>query len=176
MIALRQTTVLRERSHTACAVTSLGDRLLLAWAGTSGYVNTLSSRDARTFGDKATLPFRAWAKRSENWGPRAPAVAGLGDDFHLAWTSDNGNLLHHVLGTEDIVNLGERTGHAPALTAWGDEIVLAWRGTDRHLNLIRGHQGRWAPPWAWPSSKCPVRLLRRDFDGQLTPLAALRRH
>ena len=147
MIALRHTTVLRERSHTACAVAALGDRLLLAWAGTNGYLNTLSSRDGRTFGDKVTLPFRGWEKRSETRDRRAPAVAGLGDDFHLAWTSDDKHPVHHVLGSPDIVDLGERTGHGPALAPWGDEIVLAWRGTDKHLNLIRGRGGGWAAPW-----------------------------
>ena len=147
MIALRHATVLPERTHTECAVASLGGRLVLAWAGTNGYLNTLSSRDGRTFGAKATLPFRCWRRKSDETDPRAPAVAGLGDDFHLAWTTDDGHPLHHVLGTADIVDLGERTNHAPALTAWGDEIVLAWRGSDRHLNLIRALGGRWASPW-----------------------------
>ena len=128
MIALRHATVLPERTHTECAVASSA----AAWwrvglAGTNGYLNTLSSRDGRTFGDKATPPFRCWRRKSDETDPRAPAVAGLGDDFHLAWTTDDGHPLHHVLGTEDIVDLGERTGQRRRSQPGVTRSSLAWR-------------------------------------------------
>jgi hypothetical protein len=58
-------------------VASLGGRLLLAWTGTDGCLNPLSSRDGRTFGDKATLPFRSWQRQGD-----APTH---GESLVVAW-------------------------------------------------------------------------------------------
>jgi hypothetical protein len=146
LLTLRRTAVLPERSRTACAVAAHDGRVLLAWTGTDRHLNTMSSRDGQTFGDKATLPFISRTLRNEAGpGHLSPALAGRGDGFHLAWAGRSGRLHHHLAGTSGTTDLGGRTSHPPAIAARAGEVVIAWTGTDVHLNLVRRQDGVWGP-------------------------------
>jgi hypothetical protein len=69
LLSLRRTAVLPERSRVACAVPAHDGRVQRAWTGTDRHLNTMSSRDGQTVGDKATLPFTSRTLRSEGGAP-----------------------------------------------------------------------------------------------------------
>jgi len=106
----------------ASAVAAHDGRVLRAWTGTDRHLNTMSSRDGQTFGDKATLPFTSRTLRSEEgpWHP-SPALAGRDDGFHMAWA----NMLRREDGAWGPPR--RLDGLSPqALCTHGESVVVAW--------------------------------------------------
>jgi hypothetical protein len=137
----------RGERAAAVVLTSWQDRLVLGWTGSDLHLNVASSPDGRVFGDKRRLKPRSYVRVSDgdDWRtiPLRPAVAGAGGLLHVAWTAPNGKLnLTPVDGAPGRAESPamvhrQRSASAPALAASGrDDLVLAWTGTDRHVNLL----------------------------------------
>lgn len=54
---------LEEKSNTACAVTSTGDRVHLAWTGSDLHLNLASSPDGYAFAGKQRLAHKSYQRR-----------------------------------------------------------------------------------------------------------------
>jgi hypothetical protein len=139
---------LDEKSSAALAVTSWHDQLYFAWTGSDMHVNVASSPDGREIKGKQRLAERSYAQVTTSSGQTtttrdvalAPSLAVSGDRLYLAWTG--GNLALNVLAAEQpapatAVTLKERSENPPSLATGGNgTLVLAWTGTDRHINLL----------------------------------------
>jgi hypothetical protein len=167
---------LKERSAAAPVVVSADGGLFLAWTGTDLHLNLALSGPDGHFGPVRRLPYKSWTRvwessttagRSDSsWKtvPLGPALTLTGTEPHLAWTDARGNL--NVLsapddpsgagGLEAPVSVGQNTQLAPALVAWGDELVLAWTGTDRHVNCAISRRRTFHTSWRL-EAKTPFR-------------------
>ena len=56
----------------------------------------------------------------------------------LGWTESGRrlNFIHTDASPPAHTRVSEKSRQAPALTRLGDELALAWAGTDRHLNIM----------------------------------------
>jgi hypothetical protein len=154
------TQVLAARSSVRVALASAAGRLCLAWTGTDGRLNLLSSLDGECFGDQLTLDDRSRQRdpnlvvavldsalnESVELGPAlAPAASGL----YLAWTGTDRrlNFWRTGVGTEGRQILSDRSRVAPALASTERAVVLAWIGEDHDLHLRRGRDGILTEQW-----------------------------
>lgn len=140
---------LEERSNTACAVTSTGDRVHLAWTGSDLHLNLASSPDGYAFADKQRLAHESYQRRDSTdlfdssktnttWEPLPPALAASGERRYLAWTGSDGALRVVVAergAFSSPVTFKERTDTSPSVATSERGLTLAWIGTDRHVNL-----------------------------------------
>ena len=122
----------------APALAVSGERLYLAWIG-DGVLNLLAAEHPA---DAAPVTF-------EEVGPDSPSLTTAGNDnLMLAWTGPDGhvNLLTLAGDSSGVpVLLGgaktrfeeAKSRHAPALCSHQGSLVLAWTGTDHHLNVAR---------------------------------------
>lgn len=144
--------VLEETSAAACALASHDGWLHLAWTGSDGRLNVMTSADGVSFGGKATLRHRS--SRTESSGEHsrtvllAPALVATPRGVFIGWTGTDRQLNVLLLGRPDDSNaiIPERSPHGPALTTRGGDLVLAWTGSDRRLNVIHAYEGGFSAP------------------------------
>jgi len=143
--------VFDEDSWSAIAAASSGDRLYLAWAARDAEIRLASTPDGFTFSTPEHLPFRSEGKVDDlslksRWGghghlaPMRPGLAATahGVDLAVATYDRRGRirLLRFTPGGAwQEIGTSQRTAQATALAAVGNELVLAWTGSDVHLNL-----------------------------------------
>jgi len=153
---LASSVVLGEKSDAACAVASFSGRVCIAWTGTDTRLNLMSSADGQVFGNKTTLPFRSYRLEHDTDSdgssttrtvPLAPALACNEDGDQLVWTGSDRGLNHYSTGTAGTGYLGEQSSEPAAVAARGQELLLAWTGTDRRVNLRHGEGVHWEPKW-----------------------------
>jgi len=134
---------LREASVAAPALITaalrglpLPGRLYLAWTGTDGRLNVMSSDNGRDFTNKVTLG------ETSNV---APALVDYEGRLYLAWTGTDGrlNVMRSDNGRDftNKVTLGETSVHAPALVVFSARLNIAWTGTDGRLNIMSSLDG-----------------------------------
>jgi hypothetical protein len=143
--------MLNEKSTAACAVTSWNDQLYVAWTGTGLFLNIVSSPDWGVFTGKRRLPHRSYktvTTSSSNTSSSTttttalpPSMAGSGERLYLAWRGGDRSLNLQAAeppGDPTPAKLRERSVASPSLTTlvYGG-LVLAWAGTDRHVNLAK---------------------------------------
>jgi hypothetical protein len=158
------THVLQEKSSAACALASWDGQLFVAWTGTDYHLNIAASAEWGQFAGKQRLPFRSYRQETTSSSANSssgtssttthtialrPALAGSGQDLHLAWRSSHRALNVTAGGHGGWPNpllLSERSSRSPALAAAGSgALALAWTGTDNHVNLLMLAGGGPAP-------------------------------
>ena len=153
--------MLHEHSHHAPALTYVpggaGGFAAYAWTGLDGYLRVayaLPGADLSRAAPFALYPARPLPAVSDN----GPAIAcphpgifiawrGTGDGrlniAHLEDRGPSGNYAGVVMG--GAVATHDQTAHAPALAAAGEDLYVAWTGTDRRINIARVHYRPGAP-------------------------------
>jgi hypothetical protein len=107
MVGFDDHVVLKETTATAPALAVDGDRLHLAWTGTDTRLNTLSSTDGEEFDGKRTWPARSSKQVTES-------------------SSGPGGTTTSTTRTVPL---------SPALAVYGEDLHIAWTGTDRRVNV-----------------------------------------
>jgi hypothetical protein len=118
-----------------------GGRLYLAWTGTDGHINVVSSSNGRAFADtdRVTLPDTSTA---------GPAVAADESTVYLAWVGADGHLVVGRTIAAGFARMGGVVTGTPAaamagtsdasvaLAVGGGRLVVAWRGGDQRINVM----------------------------------------
>lgn len=120
---------LGETSNYGPCLTTFNGSLALAWFGTDGQFNIISSTDGITWGNKKTVVLKAG--KNDNVGPPALGSGGGLPSFsqHIGWRNSSDNALWLGLNDPETVGggveSGEYTDHAPALSS----SFIAWTGS-----------------------------------------------
>ena len=162
---LQPSVALPGHSVAAPALTSGRDELFLAWtAGARGRLHLVRSGDGRAFAGHEALPHRSWGRMvrghvARDLGPRnavvplGPALAATARGLHLGWRGSDGhvNVARRDENGWSHVVLDEHTRVPPALApaADGDELLVVWTGTDRHLNDMETRGGAFVAGHRW---------------------------
>jgi hypothetical protein len=138
---------LDEKSPSSGALASWRGRLHVLWADPRTKLQLTSSPDGRIFDDPHRFPHSVFSYDNSSSDDSfsdlivtAPALAAAPDALHLAWTS--GDFVPHlfVAGSQDgfaPAKLAERSHSSPAISVSDRGApVLAWTGTDRHVNVL----------------------------------------
>ncbi|MGH9279354.1 MAG: hypothetical protein ACRD12_14770 [Acidimicrobiales bacterium] len=161
-----------ERAWSAIAAASSGGRLHLAWAGQDALIRLASSEDGFTFSAPAHLEYKSvgdvpeTARKARMGGhgglaPMRPGLAPSAKGVDLALRPLKGRIT--VLRATglwfrwDEIETGGRTAGSPSLAPLGDEVILAWTGSDGHLNLATSRGRVFGEP------------LRLDYTSRLSP-------
>jgi hypothetical protein len=127
------------------AATVFDGRLYLAWTGTDGRLNVISSADGVHFANKVTL-----ADTSRT----GPALAAFNGRLYLGFTGLDGRL--NVESSANGVTFGNKVTlnetsflvfgkHvvelSPALASFGGRLFISWTGTNTHLNVESSANG-----------------------------------
>lgn len=134
---------LDETSNVAPALRSaalvglpLPGRLFVAWTGTDGRLNLISSTNGRDFGNKVTL---------SEMSNTAPALTDFRGKIYIAWRGTDGrlNVMSSTNGRDfgEKVTLGETSDLAPTLEVFNSSLHIAWTGTDGRLNVMYSSDG-----------------------------------
>ena len=139
-----------EHAWSAIAAASFGGRLYLAWAGQDALLRLASSEDGFTCSEPRHLAFKSegnvpeTTRKSRMGGhgglaPMRPGMAPSAKGVDLALRPFKGHI--RVLRSTgvslhwDEIETGQRTAGSPAIAPLGSEVILAWTGSDSHLNL-----------------------------------------
>ncbi len=127
------------------AATVFDGRLYVAWTGTDGRLNVISSADGVNFANKVILA---------NTSHVGPALAVFNGRLYLGWTDTNGylNVASSANGTSfstkvtlsDMSDLslgGKDVDLSPALAAFDGRLYIAWTGFHTHLNVASSANG-----------------------------------
>ena len=142
--------VFDEHAWSAIAAASFGGRLYLAWAGQDALLRLASSEDGFTYSEPRYLAFKSEGNVPETTrkarmgghgglAPMRPGMAPSAKGVDLALRPFKGHI--RVLRSTgvslhwDEIETGERTAGSPAIAPLGSELILAWTGSDGHLNL-----------------------------------------
>lgn len=138
---------LDEKSPSSGALASWRGRLHLLWADTRTELRLTSSPDGRAFDDPHRFPHCAFSYDNSSSGDSfsdiivtAPALAAAPDRLDIAWTS--GDFAPHLFVADSRdgftpAKLAERSYTSPAISVSDRGApVLAWTGTDRHVNVL----------------------------------------
>jgi hypothetical protein len=139
-----------EHAWSAIAAASFGGRLYLAWAGQDALLRLASSEDGFTYAEPRHLAFKSegnvpeTTRKSRMGGhgalaPMRPGMAPSAKGIDLALRPFKGYIrVLRATGVSlhwDEIETGQRTPGSPALAPIGGEVMLAWTGSDSHLNL-----------------------------------------
>jgi len=126
------------------ALAVFNGRAYMAWAGTNGQLNVVSTADGIHI-EKVTLADTSRA---------GPTLAAFNGRLYLGWTGLDGRL--NVESSANGMTFGNkvtlnetsfiRSGNqfvelAPALASFGGRLYIAWTGTDSHLNVESSSNG-----------------------------------
>jgi hypothetical protein len=139
-VGLSNKVVVPEGATGSPAMATLGDLLVLAWAGrdTDHHLNVESSGDGQTFGSKVTLG---------DSSPHGPALASGNGWLYLAWTGGDSAGSLNVMSSRDgrsfgnNVTLHEGSPQGPSLAYGNSRLYIAWTGTDGRLNVMSSPDG-----------------------------------
>ncbi len=132
----------------APAIAVSGEVLYLAWTGRGAALNLLAMEQSAA-AEPVTLK-----ERSGNGPSLATASSG---SLMLAWTGTDRHLNLLDLAADSSgppmplagakTRLEQaRSGSAPALCSYQGGLVLAWTGSDRHINILPGAQSPYGAP------------------------------
>jgi hypothetical protein len=112
--------MLDEKTSAACAVTSWRDLLYVAWTGTDLFLNVTTSPEWGVFAGKRRLAERSYKRvtRSSS-GTGSPGTGS---------------------STTETIAL------PPSMAGFGERLYLAWRGSDRALNVLVAESGALSAP------------------------------
>jgi hypothetical protein len=161
-IEVVRSTTFDEHAWSAIAAASSGGRLYLAWAGGDALIRLASSEDGFTFAEpryvglfksEGNVPETTRKGRTGGHGggaPMRPGMAASANGVDLALRPFKGHITV-LRSTEaslrwDEIETGQRTRGSPALAPVGNEVLLAWTGSDTHLNLATSQGGRFGEP------------------------------
>lgn len=149
-IEVVRTAMFDEHAWSAIAAASFGGRLYLAWAGQDALLRLASSEDGFTYSEPRHLAFKSegnvpeTTRKSRMGGhgglaPMRPGMAPSAKGVDLALRPFKGHIrVLRATGVSlhwDEIETGQRTAGSPALAPFGGEVMLAWTGSDGHLNL-----------------------------------------
>lgn len=164
--------VFDEHAWSAIAGGSFGGQLYLAWAGKDALLRLASSEDGFTYAEPRHLAFKSEGSVPETTrkarmgghgggAPMRPGLAPSAKGVDLALRPFKGHIrVLRATGVSlhwDEIETKERTGGSPSLAPLGSEVILAWTGSDLHLNL---------------ATTCGQELgkpIRLDYTSQLSP-------
>jgi hypothetical protein len=163
-----------EKTDAAIALGGWRNELYVAWTGTDLALNLALSPDGCGLVGKQRLGQRSYrtetSTSTSSSGSRSsstttialpPSLVGAGEQVYLAWTSPYGalNLLvGQPPGRFTTFAVKQRSVESPALTtSERGSPMLAWTGTDRHVNLLSLTKNRSGKPVWLDSAKshCP---------------------
>jgi hypothetical protein len=104
--------------------------LFLAWTGTDGRINIRRSYDGQNWNDSDKIVLQQWAIDSPGIAYFYPNLylfwrGTIGDQIWVSMSSDLGNTFH-----SQVMIPNQSTDYTPGLTLAGNDLILAWRGTD----------------------------------------------
>jgi len=160
---------LAETSESGPALTTFNDRLYIAWAGTDGRLNVMSSSDGVNFSGKVTLSEFSFV---------APALTLFQGRLTIAWTGTDGRL--NIMSSSDGINFGDKvtleetSNAAPALVTAAlvdlplpGRLYLGWTGTDGRLNVMSSLDGVNFESKVTLEDTSNVAPVLKDFTGRL---------
>lgn len=123
---------LSEEAQSGPALTATASSLILCWSSpTNNKLCTMTSSDGITFGPKCELAEATVAMPSLTYCLGRPMLSWRAldnyinvDDSDTCWGRD-------VMRHEEVCGYG-----GPALVQYGTELLVAWTGTDKHLNVM----------------------------------------
>ena len=149
-----------------------GERLYLAWTGSDSALNVLA----------AEQPARAAPVTLNERSARGPSLATAEDgNLVLAWTGRGRGANHVNLLTLPRDSDGTpvplagaqtrfeeaRSGSGPAVCSHQGGLVLAWTGTDHHINILAAAEGPYGAPVRLEEAKSSYAPALCSHEGSL---------
>jgi hypothetical protein len=113
-----QVVTLAEKSGAGCALAVWRDQLHVAWTGRDYRLNLGASADGRTLAHRRRLDDKAYRQTRDSSDslrtvPLAPALAAVGDRLTVALCGHRGEVVVAWAGSDRVVNLVRLTGSGP---------------------------------------------------------------
>jgi hypothetical protein len=123
--------MLSERSSYGPALAYGGGYLFLAWVGPDNRINVRRSADGKTWYNQDKIVLQQWSIDS-------PSMTYIYPNLYLLFRSSNGNNKIFIAKSSDLGRSfptvfaipNERAASKPALTKSGNDLILAWWGSD----------------------------------------------